>query len=239
MIFNSLPDFRSRIIDNERLVLTECLGQGAFGKVYCAVDRSSPSGKPKVYAVKCLRKPKSGSRQEQHQMREFALHERVSAHPNIVTFHKVIYEKDFVFVVLDYCDGGDLFSAITEQQLFDKNDRLIRRLFVQLIDAVHFCHDNNVCHRDLKPENILCSKDGRSVYLADFGLSTSQRYSTEYGCGSKFYMSPECIGKDVRVGRYSNRQSDVWSLGVIFINMVTGRNPWGFAETKDECFAEY
>ncbi|KAJ3824695.1 kinase-like domain-containing protein, partial [Lentinula raphanica] len=240
-VTDTFPDFTGHLLDNGRFKLLELLGSGAYGKVYKAIDLTSPCEDPKYFAVKCLLKHKFGSRQEEFQLREFALHRLISAsgHPNIVSFHDVFYDHTFVYVVLDLCSGGDLFGAITDRKVFHQNTELIKSVFVQLLDAVHHCHENGIFHRDLKPENILCSKDGRQIYLADFGLSTQNKVSVDFGCGSGYYMSPECIGKEFGRDRFSTRHSDVWSLGVILTNMIAGRNPWRHAMTTDDCFSAF
>ncbi|KAJ8086746.1 hypothetical protein PM082_005569 [Marasmius tenuissimus] len=236
---DSFPNFTGRLLHNSRFKLLEPLGSGAYGKVYRAIDLQSPPEDPRYFAVKCLLKPEAGSRQEEFQTREFALHKLVSDHPHVVTFHEVFEDHTYIYVLLDFCPGGDLFAAITERGVFHNNDPLIRSTFIQLIDAVQYCHDKGVFHRDLKPENILCTKDGEEIRLADFGLSTQTRVSQDFGCGSSFYMSPECIGKEFRHGKYSTRHSDIWSLGVILINLVSGRNPWRYAMTTDDCFSAF
>ncbi|KAF8621651.1 hypothetical protein AX15_007668 [Amanita polypyramis BW_CC] len=234
-----MPDFAGHVIDQGRLKLLDSLGSGAYGKVYRAVDRTMPKAERKYYAVKCLCKPKPGSRQDEFQTREFAIHRLVHNHPNVVTLHKVISDDFFVYVVLDLYADGDLFSAITERQVFRLDDKLIKHTFTQLVDAVHYCHEKGVFHRDIKPENVLIAENGLHISLADFGLSTMNRVCSEFGCGSSYYMSPECIGKEITCGRYSTRHSDIWSLGVILTNMISGRNPWRYATTDDECFAAY
>jgi len=182
-----MPDFSGRII-NDRFHLLETLGSGAYGKVYRAADTTT--SRSKFYAVKCLNKPKPGSHTDILQQREFALHKRVSGHPNIVTFHQFFNDNQFVYVVLDLCVGGDLFAAITERRIFHNNGRLIKQAFIQLIDAVQYCHDLGIFHRDIKPENVLCSYDGTDIRLADFGLSISSPVCSDFGCGSSYYMSP-------------------------------------------------
>ncbi|ESK96102.1 protein serine threonine kinase [Moniliophthora roreri MCA 2997] len=238
-VTGSFPDFTGHLLNDGRLKLLEHLGSGAYGKVYRALDVCSSPEEPSYFAVKCLLKPEAGSRQEAFQTREFALHKLVSGHPHIVTFHEVFVNHNYLYVRLDLSFGGDLFGAITERKIFHGNDKLIKSIYVQILDAVHYCHERGVFHRDLKPENILCSKDGTTIKLADFGLSTQSRISQDFGCGSSYYMSPECIGKEFRHGRYSTKHSDIWSLGVILINMISGRNPWRYAMTSDDCFASY
>ncbi|KAG5342513.1 hypothetical protein C0989_000641 [Termitomyces sp. Mn162] len=237
-VTDSMPDLSGLTIDNGRFKLLESLGSGAYGKVYRALDILSPLAKPVYYAVKCLLRPEKGSHQEEFQKREITLHKMVCDHPNIVTLHRAVYDNGYLFIVLDYCPGGDLFAAITEARVFHNKVHLVKRSFVQLIDAVSYCHEKNVFHRDIKPENVLC-RNGTDILLADFGLSTQEHISTGFGCGSSYYMSPECIGKELSVGRYSTRYSDIWSLGVILTNMISGRNPWRYATAKDDCFAAY
>ncbi|PPQ77668.1 hypothetical protein CVT25_011103 [Psilocybe cyanescens] len=229
-----MPDFTGRVLNGFHLL--ESLGAGAYGKVYRAFDTSSKST---FYAVKCLNKPEPGSHTELLQQREFTLHKLVSGHPNVVTFYRHFNDDKFVYVVLDLCAGGDLFAAITERQIFHNNGHLIKSAFLQLIDGVQYCHDLGVFHRDIKPENVLCSRDGTDVRLADFGLSIQSPICHDFGCGSSYYMSPECIGRGITTGRYSTRHNDVWALGVILTNMVTGRNPWRYAIPEDECFSAY
>ena len=169
-----------------RLELVSILGIGAFGVVYQAVDvlTSIP------YAVKALPKAGLDARQRRIQRREIALHHQASQHPNVVSLVRILDSPDCTFVVLEFCPEGDLFSNITEQGRFVGDDSFAKRAFLQILDAVQFCHSMGIYHRDLKPENILVTDQGRTVKLADFGLATTECISGDYGCGSTFYMSP-------------------------------------------------
>lgn len=185
-----MPDLTGRTLDHGRYRLLENLGSGAYGKVYRAIDTSAHSSNQMTFAIKCLNKPKRGSLPHLLQQREFAHHSLVSEHPNVVTLHRYFYDGLYAYVVLDFCDGGDLFTAMVEKQLFHNNDGLIKNAFIQLVDAVEHCHKLGVFHRDIKPENVLCSEDGTNIRLADFGLSVMNSISEDFGCGSSHYMSP-------------------------------------------------
>jgi len=229
-------------IDCQRLELVSILGYGAYGVVYRAVDVSSGyrSSRSRQYAVKCLNTSGLDARQRQFQRRELALHQLASEHPNVVAMHRIVEEGDLIYVIMDYCEDGDLFGMITERQRYIGDDQLIKRVFLQILDAVQYCHSLGIYHRDLKPENILCTNGGQDVYVADFGLATSERVSRDFGCGSTFYMSPECQGGIFdRLNSYSTQTNDVWSLGVILVNLTCGRNPWRQACPSDETFRAF
>lgn len=170
------------------LEIVNILGQGAYGQVYLAKRIDTPE--LQLCAVKSLRQAKLDDRQRAFQRTEIGLHARLSGHPHIIQLERVIREPEYTHVVLEYGPEGDLFSAITERELYMGNHSLIRHVFLQLLDAVSYCHRNGVYHRDIKPENILVFDGGKTVKLADFGLATTEVISTDYGCGSTFYFSP-------------------------------------------------
>ncbi|KAF8195770.1 kinase-like domain-containing protein [Mycena galopus ATCC 62051] len=234
-----LPDLTGELIDGGSLKLLCVLGSGAYGVVYQALDTKSPSHRPVYYAVKCLKKYPVGEREAVFQARELKLHKMVSRHANILTMHRHFSDGKHIFLVLDYCPGGDLFLAITDnQRRFYRNNALVKQAFIQILDAVQYCHDRHVFHRDLKPENILYDAEENKIRLADFGLATQRGSCGDYGLGSPYYMSPESIEAEHH-GSYSCRHSDIWALGVIFTNMISGRNPWKLAKLEDECYLSY
>lgn len=169
-----------------RLELIGILGTGAYGVVYTAIDLFTNT----LYAVKALNKTGLDARQRRFQQREIQLHHEASHHPNVVSLVKIMDSDDCIYVVLEYCPEGDLFASITEGGYYIGNDRLVRQAFLQILDTVEFCHSIGIYHRDLKPENILVADGGRTVKLADFGLATKDEVTSDFGCGSTFYMSP-------------------------------------------------
>ncbi|KAI9044406.1 serine/threonine-protein kinase [Aspergillus affinis] len=230
------PEDRLGLLLANRLELTSVLGVGAYGVVYTAVDIHTNV----LYAVKALNKTGLDHRQLKYQQREIKLHHLASQHPNVVSLVRIMDSLDCTYVVIEFCPEGDLFSSITEKGNFIGNDPLVKRVFLQILDAVHFCHSVGIYHRDLKPENILVTDQGLTVKLADFGLATADPFTSDFGCGSTFYMSPECQQPNPRpMSWYESAPNDVWSLGVILVNLMCGRNPWKRASIEDSTFRAY
>ncbi|KAF7319024.1 Serine/threonine protein kinase [Mycena chlorophos] len=225
------------LIDNGSLELVEILGVGGYGVVYRAVETLSPT--PRTFAVKCLHHSQT-ARQRQLHIREIALHQLCGSHPNVVTIHRVVEENGLTFIVLDFAPDGDLFSQILYGCRYLGNTRLIKHVFNQLLDAVEYCHSLGIYHRDLKPENVLCFDGGYRIALTDFGLATTEKLSEEFRTGSVYHMSPECQGGDFSpTGSYSPMFNDIWSLGIVLLNLATGRNPWKAAIVSDSTFRAY
>ena len=202
-------------IDNGALAIVSILGAGAFGVVYSAFDR------------------KTGI-EEYYRTRKRQLHARVSSHPNVLTFHREVHEGCYTFYVYDLC-AGDLHSVIKDVVFF-REDELIKRVFIQIVDAIEFCHQRGVYHRDLKPENILVSAQSGdiNVLVADFDLATS-RNMTASSCGTPSFMRPgmyrSAFSSVRQLNRipeslvphhdpYSTAQGDIWALGCILAEMI-------------------
>ncbi len=177
----SATQLLGQTIDNGALKIEAILGAGSFGTVYRAVDTRSGAH----YAVKRVEKDYFDHRQS-HETR---LHARVSSHENVLTFHREIDAGSYAFFVYDLC-ACDLRSVIKRLAFF-REDELIKRVFVQIIDGLDFCHSRGVYHRDLKPENILVSSlnGDIDVFLADFGLATTSKMSAST-CGTPCFMCP-------------------------------------------------
>ncbi|KAF8263537.1 kinase-like domain-containing protein [Lactarius quietus] len=220
--------FLGRTIGNGTLTVVSILGAGAFGVVYRAVDNETGV----EYAVK--RVEKNGN--EYYLTRETQIHAHVSSHPNVLTFHREIHEGRYAYFVYDVC-AGDLQSMI-QKVMFFRDNELIKRVFVQIIDALEYCHKRGVYHRDLKPENILVSAQSGDidVFVADFGLATTNKM-TASSCGTPCFMSPESLVPDH--APYSAAQGDVWALGCILAEMIGNVRPWSMAIPQDREYSDY
>lgn len=133
-----------------------------------------------------------------------------------------VYDTEQSFVlVLEYCEGGELFDVLVEHGHLPQAQVL--DYFQQLVYALEFCHNRGVCHRDLKLENVLLTADGR-LKLADFGMASLLTPGSllETSCGSPQYCAPEVVLGEA----YAGKTADVWSLGVVLFAMTTGGLPF-------------
>lgn len=202
---NSLPDFSGNVIDEGRLLLLSVLGSGVQGTVYLAVDLNPIEGQLRHYAVKCMPRARKSSdlfRLHQHQIR---LQDTLSYNPSIVSFHRVVCEKRFIFVLLDLCEGGTLTTAIKDDLFLGQNDS-IKSIFLQLLDTVVFLHQESVYHRDLNPNNMLLSADKQTLFLTDFGFASVAEWATNIG-GTTSHKSPGETFLHVTLDIYADMQS--------------------------------
>ncbi|KAJ3194235.1 hypothetical protein HK101_003208 [Irineochytrium annulatum] len=204
-------------------------------------------------AVKRLFKKGLDARQLMLQRQEVAIMKALQS-PNIVQLLATVEDEECLYMIMEYCEL-DLYEAITQQGGFPED--VVKEVFGQIADAVIFCHSKGFFHRDLKPENCLISTSDFKIKLADFGLATTDSWSTEMGCGSVRYMAPECFevghtpaeptvgpiptfGPDgMPLVGYAPAPNDTWALGVILLNLLFGKNPWFEAFPTDAIFAAF
>jgi len=230
--------------DGSAYQLIQPLGNGSYAVVYSVREKISG----KFYALKCLSKANLSDYHLEIQHNEVRVHEPLS-HPNIVKLDHYFETPDWLFLVLEYCEGQDLYYWLTQNndsrdpltcKLVSEEERLaaVKQVFMQILDAVGYCHKNGVAHRDLKPENFIVTIKndsefrGIQVKLTDFGLATDEEESVDFDCGSKPYMSYECRNH-IR-DTYNPRLADIWSLGIILLNLIYHRSPWA-DPNPEEC----
>ncbi|KAG0654833.1 hypothetical protein C6P45_003233 [Maudiozyma exigua] len=166
--------------------------------------------------------------------KELSLQLKVHRHANIVTIHEVLDSNYISFMIMDYY-GRDLFTSIVDEQHFANDGILIKKVFLQLCSALQYCHERGISHCDIKPENLLLDDDN-NLYVCDFGLSsTDKNLKPGISVGSPYYMAPERLSIiDKTFIEYPTTKSDIWSLGIILINLACMRNPWLKAHHRDD-----
>ncbi|CAB4255158.1 similar to Saccharomyces cerevisiae YDR247W VHS1 Cytoplasmic serine/threonine protein kinase [Maudiozyma barnettii] len=172
--------------------------------------------------------------------KELSFQLRVHQHANIVTIHEAMDSAYISFMVMDYY-SKDLFTSIVDEQHFANDGTLIKRVFLQLCSALQYCHERGISHCDMKPENLLLDNDN-NLYICDFGLSsTDKALKKNISVGSPYYMAPERLHViDSACLEYPTLKSDIWSLGIILINLACMRNPWLKAhQLQDKTFRHF
>ncbi|KAI8622023.1 kinase-like domain-containing protein [Chytriomyces sp. MP71] len=216
------------------------LGRGASA----VVRLCSPVNTDKKYAIKEFKPRKKGEQQKAYikkLMSEFCISSAL-LHENVIRTVDLIQDDRKTWcVVMEYSEGGDLFTKIAAGLLVDKAE-LVNCFFKQVLKGVEYLHSMGVAHRDLKPENLLLDKACRIVKITDFGVSEVFRApletvskKSEGECGSGPYMAPEVfIQKE-----YEADMIDVWSIGIIYYVMLYNSIPWSIAKLSDARFKHY
>ncbi|KAF2036063.1 Pkinase-domain-containing protein [Setomelanomma holmii] len=146
-------------------------------------------------------------------------------HPNIVRLYDIWENRNELYLIMEFVEGGELFSYIHEQGgLIEIH---VVHIFRQILAALIYCHRINIHHRDLKPENILLDRETMTVKLVDFGMAALQPVGKKLTtpCGSPHYAAPEVI----KTISYDGAKADVWSCGVILYVLLTGTPPFNYS----------
>jgi hypothetical protein len=192
-------------------VIAKVLGSGSFSTVYLASRLGFP------YALKSIHRPSCSSEDLVSLQMEidcgFFLR-----HANIVQLHDLVVHGPDIYLVHDYCPGGDLDSYINPNSPLCEPDAAC--VFAQLNSALRFIHSHSVAHHDLKPANVLVTSFP-TVKLTDFGLAGHTGACQPF-CGSACWAAPECLSRRP----YDGRLADQRSAGVVLYQLLTGRFPF-------------
>lgn len=201
-----------------RYKLFKTLGEGGMANVYLAHDLILD----RDVAVKVLRLDLQSDPDAARRFRREAMATLELSHPNIVSIYDVGEFEGQQYLVMEYVDGKNLKQYIVEH--FPIPYAKVVAMMTQVLGAIETAHEHNIIHRDLKPQNIMVDRDG-NVKIADFGiavaLSETAVTQTNSLLGSVHYMSPEQAR-----GSLPTKQSDIYSLGVILYEMLTGSVPF-------------
>ena len=216
------------------------IGRGAFGEVH--VCREKKTGN--IYAIKKIKKELLIEKNQLiHTRNEQYFMSNVKSEW-IVDLKASFQEGGYLFLVMEYCPGGDLMNLLIEKDILTEKEA--KFYLAELILAIESIHKLDCIHRDIKPDNILIDSDGH-IKLSDFGLlkisekifeqnsnQNNNRYThnKNYSCvGTAFYVAPEVLKKTGY-----GPEIDWWSAGVIFYEMLVGYAPFYSKETKEVCY---
>ncbi|KAM6484243.1 serine/threonine protein kinase, AGC family [Trichoderma sp. SZMC 28011] len=224
------------LLDGGRYQTISPLNHGSFGMVFMAQDTVANQ----VVAIKCLTKKSAPcdiglELAVDDQSEEYALHNGLGSHPNIVNLLDTFETDAHVFLVMEFCSQGDLYEAIRNGHGPLETEH-VRQFMLELVDAVAFIHSKGVYHRDIKPENIFLTQDG-AMKLGDFGLATTDKWSYETTVGSDRYMAPEQF--DSAGAGYSPAEADIWAIGICLLNILFSRNPFTTPTESDPLFLDF
>ncbi|KFP64019.1 Serine/threonine-protein kinase Nek3, partial [Cariama cristata] len=201
----------------EEYKVLKVLGEGSFGRALLVHHRISEQ----KYAMKEIRLPMSSS--DLGNSRKEAVLLAKMKHPNIVAYKESFEADGHLYIVMEYCDDGDLMQKIKHQRgnLFPEDT--ILHWFVQMCLGVKHIHDKRVLHRDIKSKNVFLTQNGK-VKLGDFGSARLLAHPVSYACtyvGTPYYVPPE-----IWESMPYNNKSDIWSLGCILYELCTLRHPF-------------
>ncbi|GEN30382.1 serine/threonine-protein kinase [Cerasibacillus quisquiliarum] len=208
---------KGHILD-DRYQIIEMIGGGGMANVYLAKDLILN----RQVAIKMLRMEFANDEEFIARFDREAQSATSLSHPNIVNIYDVGDEEHLLYMVMEYVDGMTLkeyihrFSPLPMQDVVD--------IMKQITSAIHHAHEHNIIHRDIKPQNILIDQNGK-VKVTDFGiaiaLSSTALTQTNSILGSVHYLSPEQAR-----GGLATKKSDIYSLGIVFFELLTGRLPF-------------
>ncbi|XP_052072057.1 NUAK family SNF1-like kinase 2 [Mytilus californianus] len=195
------------------------ISDGGFGEIYKV---SSPSTN-EILVLKHLKF--RGNLNEQTYIKNEIYSLSSLRHENIISFREVVVKSEEVNIIMEYADGGNLEDFVSEHKTICNT--LVVDIFIQILKAVEFCHQNSIAHRDITPSNVLILRN-RTIKLADFGLSmkcmstADQPLLCDDFLGNRLFSAPEVLRGIV----HDAILADLWNLGVLLYFIMFTRTPF-------------
>lgn len=211
---------------NDNFEILKLLGEGSYAKVYLIKNKTSN----KLFAIKVIKKSSLKTNEEE----DLLIMEKnilsKNENPFIINFYCSFQTTSNLYFLLEYCEGGELYSYISGKDRL--NYEAIKQISAQVLLGLLCLHNNKYVYRDLKPENIIIDNNGY-IRLIDFGLSTtvSQAKNSNQQYGTAQYFPPEIVLKKGHCYKV-----DSWSFGCLLYEMISGKLPFKYNKCKDILF---
>ena len=206
------------------------LGEGGYGKIILAENKNNKS----KIAIKYIDFEKFEDEEDIDKVIQEGNILYKLIHKNIIKFEDFAFNRKRAILFMEYAEGGDLTERIKEQEKIGPfEEEKIITWFLELCNAVQYCHEHRILHRDLKPKNVFLTKDD-NIKLGDFGISKifkSKQDIAKSFVGTAHYISPEVIK-----GEEYSYSSDIWSLGIILYELCLLRHPFRLLNDKKNLF---
>ena len=209
---------------DDRYVIKKVIGSGGMAVVYRATDNRLK----RSVAVKILRDELEADEEFRRRFQTEAQAVAMLSHPNIVSVYDVSHSEDVEYIVMELIEGVTLMQYMQKRGALGWKEAL--HFSVQIARALEHAHSKGIVHRDIKPQNVMILRDG-TIKVADFGiaaLETRQEQRSDQTVGSVHYIAPEQAR-----GEQPDTRSDIYSLGVVMYEMLTGRMPYD-GETAEQ-----
>ena len=192
------------------------LGHGTYGSVKKVLHKQLNEFR----AMKIVNKKLHSSNNEIEILRKIS-------HPNIVNIFEIFEDKKKYYIMSEFCEGGELFSAISDKGYFTEFEA--SRIMKQLLETINYLHSINIVHRDIKPENIMLMQNGKDIKVIDFGtaIELPKRKKLTKLIGTSYYLAPEVINKNY------DEKCDIWSAGIILYILLCGYPPFNGPSNND------
>ncbi|KAL1139383.1 hypothetical protein AAG570_006367 [Ranatra chinensis] len=211
-ITKNRPSF---LLDGYKIV--GVIGSGSYSTVYKGIPQN---GQEQFVAIKCVEKSKLSASGLENILTEIQMM-KLMHHEFIVEMREFQWDEKFIYIILEYCDGGDLSTFIKKRRKLP--ERVVQKFMRQLALGLQFLRSKDICHFDLKPQNLLLiTKPTLTLKIADFGFAqflSKDAHRTSIR-GSPLYMAPEMLLK-----KHYDAKADLWSVGIIAYECLFGKPP--------------
>lgn len=223
---NPAPSKRSMpFVSIEGYGIVEKIGCGSYSTVYKGYKTA---GQRDLVAIKCVEKNKLSPSGVENIITEIRMLKMLH-HKNIVQMKEFQWDDRYIYIVMEYCDGGDLSRFIRKRHKLPES--VCKKFMQQLAMALKFLRSHNICHLDLKPQNLLLVTGPQlTLKIGDFGFAqflSNEAYQSSLR-GSPLYMAPEMLVK-----RHYDAKVDLWSVGVIAYECLFGKAPYSSSSFKE------